>query len=209
LGAADWPRRRRQLFQMTVAAPIAAEQYEVVLSTRPAARAESVDTRTRTGGEFHAPKMAATLTALSVGEMHLHGRPFRYPLTNHQGGSPNKMLGPATTSDVMTGSPARKAVQASPPFSSFQFFKASIADQQGGYVNRLDTRHFTRISLKEEVFAKTIRSQTCRIFGKTMTCDDRTRGGPDGSSAEEHSRHGHGGSQLADASACGRGSRKI
>jgi hypothetical protein len=105
---------------------------------------------TQTGANYTLPKLSAPLQPFQSDCIFMDGVSM-YPLTDHQGGSQQMLAGDdrdVMTLDLQLG----KLLAGQTPFSSYQFGVQSRISKGG--TSSVPHPHFTRISLKQEVFAQ-------------------------------------------------------
>jgi hypothetical protein len=166
LGAAALAAPLAQLFQMHRGRAAAGGAVpKVVFFYTPCGVEPNLWHPTQTGANFTLPKMSAPLQPFSSDCIFMDGISM-YPLTDHQGGSQQMLAG--DDQDVMTlDLQLGKLLQGVTPFSSIQLGIQSRISKGG--TSTVPHPHFTRISLKEEVFAEdNPLAAFARIFGQTM-----------------------------------------
>ena len=151
LGAAALAAPLAQLFKMHYGRAAANGALpKVVFFYTPCGVEPALWHPTQTGASFTLPKLSAPLQPFQSDCIFMDGISM-YPLTDHQGGSQQMLAG--DDQDVMTlDLQLGKLLQGTTPFSSIQLGVQSRISKGG--TASVPHPHFTRISLKEEVFAE-------------------------------------------------------
>jgi hypothetical protein len=151
LGAAALAGPLAQMFRMhTGRAAAGGALPKIVFFYTPCGVEPNLWHPTQTGATYTLPKMSAPLQPFQSDCIFMDGVSM-YPLTDHQGGSQQMLAGDdrdVMTLDLQLG----KYLAGQTPFSSYQFGVQSRISKGG--TSTVPHPHFTRISLKQEVFAQ-------------------------------------------------------
>jgi hypothetical protein len=157
-----------QMFKMhtSLGAPTAAVVPKVVFFYTPCGIEPSLWHPTQTGTSFTLPRLSAPLQPFQSECIFMDGVSM-YPLTDHQGGSQQMLVGDdqdVTTLDLQLGNMLSSAT----PFGSLELGVQSRISRGG--TPTVPHPHFTRISLAEEVLAEdNPLAAFSRVFGQGMS----------------------------------------